>query len=112
MKKTQQLLIATMTLSTIFVGTQIAGAQEWNFFTSPNGGKFQSAPETTLQAPSIEKGLSSLRYPKSKDSTQFQTNLNYSQRDQATTIPAFSRLGSWAPIPSAPGKENFTLFSF
>ena len=112
MKKTRQLLIATITFSTIFVGTQIAGAQEWNFLPPPKGGKFQSVPETTLQAPSIEKGLSNLRYPKSKDSTQFQTNRNYSQRDQATTIPAFSRLGSWAPLPSTSGKENFTLLSF
>ncbi len=112
MTKTQPLLIATITFFIIFVGTPIAGAQEWKFFPFSNGGKFQSVPETTLQAPSREKGLSNLRYPKSKDSTQFQTNLNYSQRDQATAISSYSSPGSWASLPGIPGKENFTLFSF
>jgi hypothetical protein len=112
MKKTQPLLIATITFFTILVGTQIAGAQEWNFFTSPNGVTLYSVPETPLHAPSGEKGLSNLRYPKPKDSTQFQTNRNQGQWSQAPTLHAYSSLGSWAPLPGTPGNENFTLFSF
>ena len=112
MKQTQPLLIATITFFTIFVGTQIAGAQEWKFFTAPDDVKFQSVPETPLYAPSGEKGLSNMSYPKPKDSTPFQANRHQGQWDQASTIHAYSSLGSWAPLPGTPVNENFTLFSF
>jgi len=112
MKKTLHILTASFIMLTFFVGNQIAGAQEWKFLTTPQHISSQTPLDNDQKIPSQKENLSELRLPSDKGLLDSSSTQNRTQWDRTQNPLEHSSQGSWAPLPSPPGNENFTLLSF
>ncbi len=112
MKKTLHILTTSFIMFTLFMGAQIAGAQEWKFLSNPQKASIQGLQDQNLKTPSQLKGLSNLRFPMSPSPIELQVTRNQVQLDRTKNPLEFSGHNSWSPLPSSPGNQNFTLFSF
>ena len=112
MKKTTSIFTAILIAGTILMSLHTASAQEWRLLIDKNMFTRDQPTQTPQKGPGEENDWLGTKTPllKNKAITGLYPNNTTLRAPQFET--EFSQVGSWAPLQSAPGKENFTLFSF
>jgi len=112
MKKTASLFTATMIAGTILMSLPPAGAQEWRVLIDKNIFTMDQGTQPIHKKAWEENDWLATQTPLSKNIPITGNNI----KSDHTRTPIFEsenpQVGSWAPLQSALGKENFTLFSF
>ena len=113
MKKTLSLFTATIIAGTILMSFQTAAAQEWrmllidkNIFTA------DQITQSVQKNPRGENDWLATQTPLLKNTPLTANNMNTDQTRKPGFDSEYIQMGSWAPLQAAPGRENFTLFSF
>ncbi len=112
MKKTTSLFTAILIAGIILMSLQTASAQEWRVLIDKNVFTTDQLTQTLQKSSVEENNWLATQTPLLKNTPITGTNMNSYQLKTPKIEAEFSQVGSWAPLQSAPGKENFTLFSF
>lgn len=112
MTKSIAIFATTLITITVLMNLQTAGAQEWRALIDKNIFTMDRSTQMLQKGSAEENDWLTTQPPSLKNTTVPRSN----PHDYQLRAPRFenpgSQVSSWAPLPSAPGKENFTLFSF
>lgn len=113
MKKTLSIFTATIIAGTILMSFQTAGAQEWrlllidkNIFTADH------ITQPLQKNSGEENDWLATQTPLLKNTPLTANNMKSDQTRMPRFESEYLQIGSWAPLQSDPGRENFTHFSF
>ena len=112
MTKTIAIFATTLITIIVLMNLQTASAQEWRALTDKHIFNMDRSTQMLQKGSAEENDWLTTKPPLLKNTPVPRSN----PHDHQLRAPHFenpgSRVGSWAPLQSAPGKENFTLFSF
>jgi len=112
MKITKQWLTIISVLLFLISFAQSAAAQEWKILSDesrPSIGSVKSFIQSTLGAQEQPSDLK--RSETTRDSFQYLTDRELVRLNNDRTRE-YAREGSWAPLETKPGEENFHLLTF
>ena len=112
MKISTFLFTATMIAGIILMSLQPAGAQEWRMLIDKNIFTGDQTTQTFQKNSGEENDWLATQTPLLKNTPITAGTMKSVQTRMPISLSEYSQIGSWAPLQSEPGKENFTLFSF
>ncbi len=112
MKKTKQVLAIAPVILILFSFVQSAGAQEWKILSGESGpgiGSVKTFIQSTLGAQEEPSDLKSTELPRKTPHYLTDREVVRLNNDRNRE---YAREGSWAPLETKPGEENFHLLTF
>ena len=112
MMKTRRLFLATPVLLFMLILVQPVAAQEWKSLSDENGLGSPSIQSLFKLPDWVKREASGLNQPKvTKEPPPHYTGRDILRLDNDRRHE-YAREGSWAPLETKPGEENFQLFTF
>ena len=112
MNRTTATFTTALIAGIILMSLQTASAQEWRMLIDKNIFTKDQVTQTMGKNSGEQNNWLATQSPLIKNTPITGSNMNAFSLKTPRFESEFSQVGSWAPLQSAPGKENFTLFSF
>jgi len=112
MKKTTSTFTIALIAGIILMSLQTASAQEWRVLIDKNIFTKDQVTRTLETSSAEQNNWLATQTPLLKNTPITGSSMNGYSLKTPRLESEYSQVGSWAPLQSAPGKENFTLFSF